>query len=172
MKRIIVLLLILSAFSGWAADRPVKIWGYASWYELSPKDWTRSPDMVKTFNDWSQKQFGFQWQYEGNIPKGSTWTQAFTAYTAANGLPDVILGSGDWSAEMTNAFLQLTRDNKLADLSKYFNDPKGYPVLSDTDKGYLRAYQVNGKMYAIPSYWHMKSTDPYAGGPNWITRYS
>lgn len=180
MKRLLFLALILTAAFGWSADRPVKLWGYGNWFELSPKEWTRSPDMVKTFNDWTQEKFGFTWDYAGAVPKGSTWSQALAAYVAANGMPDIIIGPSTWTTEATNAFLEFTRDGKLADLTKYFNDMKNYPVLSDTDKVYLRAYQIGGKMYAIPRQsWHMKATDPFqgAGGGNgsagayWTIRY-
>jgi hypothetical protein len=180
MRRVLVVLLILAATISFAADRPVKLWGYGNWFELSPKEWTRSPDMVKTFNDWTMENFGFTWEFAGPVPKGQSWTQALQAYMGANGLPDVIIGPSYWNVEATNAFLQFAKDGKLADLTKYFNDMKNYPVLSDTDKGYLRAYQIGGKMLAIPrSNWHMKASDPFSGGSGgnntagsyWTVRY-
>ncbi len=172
MKKLIILFLVLCSVAAWSDDRPVKLWGYGNWFTLSPKEWTYSKDMVSTFNDWTQKKFGFTWDFVGNLPKGSTFSQALAAYVAANGMPDLIIGPGEWNTELTNAFLEFTRDKKLADLTKYFNDTKNYPILSNTDKSYLRAYQVNGKMMAIPrAGWHMKADDPYSGGPRWIIRY-
>ena len=171
MKKILVLLLILVAFSGWAADRPVKLWGYGNWFELNPKDWQGAKDMPTTFNDWLSKKFGFTVEYAGPVPKGQSWSQALASYIGANGLPDVIMGAPG-GPETTAVFLDFIKNNKLADLTKYFNDAKNYPLFSSSDKDYLRAYMVNGKVMALPGGgWKMKKDDPYTGGPNWIIRY-
>ena len=171
MRKILVFILILAATGLFAADKPVKLWGYGNWFELSPKDWKGQKDMVTTFNEWSQKKFGVTWEYVGAIPKGQSWTQALAAYVGANGLPDVIIGSGG-EVEVTNAFLEFVREKKLADLSKYFKDSKNYPLLAAADKEYLRAYMVNGKIMAVPGGgWHIMKDDPYSGGQGWIIRY-
>ncbi|MFA5376756.1 MAG: hypothetical protein WC455_13490 [Dehalococcoidia bacterium] len=178
MRKALIIILILVATGLFAADRPVKIWGYGNWFELSPKEWTGSKDMVTTFNEWLSKKFGFTVEYVGPVPKGQSWTQALAAYVGANGMPDVIIGGSQgatatsWSTEMTNAFLEFSRDKKLADLSKYFKDKKNYPVFYDADKEYLRSYMLDGKILALPGgNWHLKKDFPYSGTPNWIIRY-
>lgn len=178
MRRIFVFLLVLAAIGSWASDRPVRLWGYGNWFEVESKEWKGEKPMIQTFNEWSQKKFGVTWEYAGPVPKGQSWSQALAAYVAAKGMPDVIIGGtggsagAAWSTETTNAFLDFVKNGKLADLTKYFNDKKNYPVLYEADKDYLRTYQVNGKMYALPGPgWHVLRSDPYSGRPYWIIRY-
>jgi len=107
------------------------------------------------------------------VPQGSTPVQALNLVMAQGDFPDIIGGMG-YNEETKKLMADLAAQGKILALDKYFNDAKNFPVFTQADKSYLRAYLYQGKQMAVPGYgWVINADDPWwnYGAYTWIQRY-
>ncbi len=161
---IVLVVLLLGATIGVAED-PIWIWGMGS----RPADGPFS-DPDGTFeeigNQWVQEKFGLP----GIRAEGSGNLEALRALVASGDVPDVIARVG-FNAESVRLLTDLAKDGRLHALDKYFDDPENYPVFASADKGHLRAYRLEGTLYAVPSWvWRIRADDPFSSHPHWMMR--
>jgi muconolactone delta-isomerase len=161
---IVLAVLLLGAAIGVAQD-PIWIWGMGS----RPADGPFSdPDgsFEEIGNQWVQEKFGIP----GIRAEGSGNLEALRALVASGDVPDVI-ARVRFNAESVRLLTDLAKDGRLHALDKYFDDPENYPVFASADKGHLRAYRLDGTLYAVPSWvWRIRADDPFSAHPHWMMR--
>jgi hypothetical protein len=138
------------------------VWGTPAWGGVYEEE------ILTEANKWLNKKFGITIRKISPMPQGTQAGQAFNLLTAKGEMPDVINGFG--GLEATKFMVDLAEAGTILDLTPYFNDPQDYPIFSNADKAFLRAYMHDGKIYGFPTFGWPRDGKSGSYGTEWAIR--
>ena len=169
MKKLafVLVVLLLGATIGVAEDRPIWIWGMRSALRRTGRSAIRTERSRRWVTSGSRRSSAFP----AFAPRAHGNLQALRALLASWRHAGCHRESGLRHAESVRLLTDLAKDGRLHALDKYFDDPENYPVFASADKGHLRAYRLDGTLYAVPSWvWRIRADDPFSAHPHWMMR--